>query len=53
MSSNSHFKKLLVDSLAQAITNAIENESIQKRAAVLGEKISSEDGIAKVVKIFR
>ncbi|KST64418.1 glycosyltransferase [Mastigocoleus testarum] len=45
-------KNLTVDSLTRAITNAIENESIQKRAAVLGEKIRSEDGIAKVVEIF-
>ena len=46
-------KNLTVDSLTQAITSAIENQSIQKRAAILGEKIRSENGIAKVVEIFQ
>ncbi len=45
-------KNLTVDSLAQAITNAVENQSIQKQAAILGEKIRSENGVAKVVEIF-
>ncbi|MGB3655358.1 MAG: hypothetical protein WBA41_29695 [Rivularia sp. (in: cyanobacteria)] len=43
---------MTVDSLAQAITNAVENQSIQKQAAVLGEKIRSENGVREVVKIF-
>ena len=45
-------KNLNVDTLAQAITNAVENQSIQKQAAILGEKIRSENGVARVVEIF-
>ncbi len=45
-------KNLTVDSLARAIKNAVENRSIQKNAAVLGEKIRSENGVREVVKIF-
>jgi UDP:flavonoid glycosyltransferase YjiC (YdhE family) len=45
-------KNLTVDSLAQAITNAVENQSIRKQAAILGEKIRSENGVAKVVEIL-
>ncbi|MGB6300665.1 MAG: glycosyltransferase [Rivularia sp. (in: cyanobacteria)] len=45
-------KNLTVDTLAQAITNAVENQSIRKQAAILGEKIRSENGVKEVVEIF-
>ncbi len=45
-------KNLTVDTLAQAITNAVENQSIQKQAAILGENIRSENGVKQVVEIF-
>ncbi|MEM9924854.1 MAG: glycosyltransferase [Cyanobacteria bacterium P01_D01_bin.50] len=45
-------KNLTVETLAQAIATAIENQSIRKQAAILGEKIRSENGIAKVVEII-
>ncbi len=45
-------KNLTVDTLAQAITNAVENQSIQKQAAILGEKIRSENGVKEVVEIL-
>jgi sterol 3beta-glucosyltransferase len=43
--------KLTVDSLAMAITKAIQDKDIRKRAAELGEKIRSEDGVARAVEI--
>ena len=46
-------KNLTVETLAQAITTAVENQSIRKQAAILGEKIRSENGIAKVVEILQ
>ena len=45
-------KNLTVDSLAQAIKNAVENQSIRTQAAILGEKIRSENGVQKVVEIL-
>ncbi|AFY53862.1 glycosyl transferase, UDP-glucuronosyltransferase [Rivularia sp. PCC 7116] len=45
-------KNLTVDSLAQAITNAVENQSIKENAASLGDKIRSENGVREVVEIF-
>ena len=45
-------KNFTVDTLAQAITNAVENSSIRKNAAILGEKIRSENGVKQVVEIF-
>ncbi|MBV6627041.1 MAG: glycosyltransferase family 1 protein [Rivularia sp. (in: Bacteria)] len=45
-------KNLTVETLAQAITNAVENQSIRENAASLGEKIRSEDGVKEVVEIF-
>ena len=45
-------KNLTVDCLARAIKNAVENQSIQKQAAILGKKIRSENGIKEVVEIF-
>ncbi|MGD1910152.1 MAG: glycosyltransferase [Rivularia sp. (in: cyanobacteria)] len=44
---------LTVETLAQAIATAIENQSIGKKAAILGEKIRSENGVAKVVEILQ
>ncbi|MEM6399996.1 MAG: glycosyltransferase [Cyanobacteria bacterium P01_D01_bin.116] len=46
-------KNITVDTLAQAIKNAVENQSIRKKAAILGEKIRSENGVQKVVKILK
>ncbi len=46
-------KNLTVDSLAQAIATAIGNQSMRKAAAILGEKIRSENGVAKVVEILQ
>jgi UDP:flavonoid glycosyltransferase YjiC (YdhE family) len=43
---------LTVDSLAQAIKNAVENQSIREKAAILGEKIRCENGVKQVVEIF-
>ena len=43
---------MAIDSLAQAITNAVENQSMREQAAILSEKISSENGIKKVVEIL-
>lgn len=45
-------KRLNADNLTQAITEAIENEEMRKRAAVLGEKIRAENGIARAVTII-
>jgi sterol 3beta-glucosyltransferase len=43
---------LTVDSLATAITTAIEDKNIRERAAALGEKIRSENGVARAVEII-
>ncbi|MEL6456793.1 MAG: glycosyltransferase [Cyanobacteria bacterium J06621_15] len=45
-------KNLTVDTLVQAIINAVENQSIRKQAAILGEKIRAENGVREVVEII-
>lgn len=45
-------KKLTVEKLATAIRTAVEDKVMKKRAAVLGQKIRSEDGVAQAVKAF-
>ncbi len=37
--------------LADAITQAVTDESIKRQAAALGENIRAEDGVAKVVEL--
>ncbi len=44
-------KKLTAQSLANAITQAVTDKDIQQRAALLGEKIRAEDGVARAVEI--
>ena len=44
-------KKLTAQSLANAITLAVTDKDMQHRAALLGEKIRSEDGVARAVEI--
>jgi sterol 3beta-glucosyltransferase len=45
-------KRLTADSLAYAINIAVTDESIRRRAAELGERIRSEDGVGNAVRIF-
>jgi sterol 3beta-glucosyltransferase len=45
-------KNLTVDKLAAAIREVTISESIQQNAAVLGEKVRQEDGIANAVSII-
>jgi sterol 3beta-glucosyltransferase len=47
------YDKLTVDSLANAITTAIQDTKIRKCAQVLGQKICTEDGIKRAVEIIR
>jgi UDP:flavonoid glycosyltransferase YjiC (YdhE family) len=46
-------KKLSVDSLAQAIQSALTDKEMHQRAADLGAKIRSEDGVARAIEIIR
>jgi UDP:flavonoid glycosyltransferase YjiC (YdhE family) len=46
------FKRLSVERLENAITDAIHAKEIRRRAAVLGERIRSEDGIARAVELI-
>jgi len=43
-------KKLTVESLAAAITEATTNRAMQVNARALGEKISAEDGLEEAIK---
>ncbi len=45
-------KQLTVDKLVDAINTAVSNENMRQRAANLGEKIRSEDGVARAVEII-
>ena len=45
-------KKLTVEKLAIAIRTAVEDKTMRQGAAVLGQKIRSEDGVAQAVKAF-
>ena len=44
--------KLTADALAQAITIAVQDETMQQCAAELGEKIRAEDGVTRAVDII-
>ena len=45
-------KQLTADRLAQAIRTAVTDGAMQRRAAELGAKIRSEDGIARAVEVI-
>ncbi len=45
--------KLTVDRLAQAIQEAVTNKAMRQRAADLGAKIQTEDGIANAVELIQ
>lgn len=45
-------KQLTADRLAQAIRTAVTDGAMQRRAAELGAKIGSEDGIAQAVEVI-
>ncbi len=44
-------KKLTAEALAKAITQTVTDEGLRKRAAELGEKIRTEDGVANAVEL--
>ena len=46
------FKQLSADRLAEAITTLTQDESVRRRAAVLGEKIQVEDGVGAAVGLI-
>lgn len=45
--------RLAADNLSDAIRRAVEDTSMRRRAAELGEVIRSEDGVARAVEAFR
>ncbi|NEP35314.1 MAG: glycosyltransferase family 1 protein, partial [Moorea sp. SIO3B2] len=45
-------KDLTAEKLVAAIRTATSDEAMKARARVLGEKIRSEDGVARAVEIF-
>ena len=45
-------RHLTADRLAAAITTAVHNETMQQRAAELGQKIRAEDGVARAAEII-
>lgn len=45
-------KHLTADRLAQAIKMAVTDRTMQQRAADLGAKIRSEDGIARAIEVI-
>ena len=45
-------KRLTVDSLAQALDSVLSDEEMRKRAALLGERIRAENGVAQAVAII-
>lgn len=45
-------KRLSVEGLAAAITTAVTDKEIQRRAAALGEHIRAEDGVARAVEMI-
>lgn len=46
-------KNLTVDVLVEAINRAVHDQTIRDRAAALGEKIRSENGVAQAVEIVQ
>jgi sterol 3beta-glucosyltransferase len=45
-------RRLSAEGLAQAITEAVSNDTMRIRAAAIGEGIQSEDGVARAVEVF-
>ena len=45
-------KKLTAENLAQAITQAMEDEEIRRKAKQLGEKIRAENGVGRTIEII-
>jgi sterol 3beta-glucosyltransferase len=43
--------QLTAEGLADALKTAVQDETMQQRAAELGEKIRAEDGVARAVEI--
>lgn len=46
-------KQLSVERLVTAITTAVTDNEMQKRAAALGERIRAEDGVSRAVKFIK
>ena len=47
------FKKLTSEKLATAIAEMVDNPELHQRAAVLGEKIQAEDGVARAIEVIQ
>lgn len=45
--------RMTVDNLAEAITEATTNRTMQEKAAELGTKISAEDGVGEAVSVIQ
>ena len=45
-------RRLTAERLAQAIRSATTDEDMRTRAAEIGEKVRTEDGVARAVKII-
>ena len=46
------YKQLSVDRLAEGINRAVNDTEMRQRAASLGQKIRSEDGIATAIRVI-
>ncbi len=46
-------QRLTVDRLSDAITRVMSNRSMQQQAAAIGQRLRSEDGIARAVEIIQ
>ena len=46
-------KSLTADNLAEAMITAVTNQPMRQKAAVLGEKIRQEDGVATAVRLIQ
>jgi sterol 3beta-glucosyltransferase len=42
-----------VERLAAAITTVVSDKELQRRVAVLGERIRTEDGVARAVEVIQ
>ena len=45
-------KKLTVDKLSEAFINVTTNESMMKKAEIMGQQIRAEDGVETALKVF-
>jgi sterol 3beta-glucosyltransferase len=45
-------RKLTVQSLTEAIRVALSDQTMQRRAEALGERLRSEDGVAQAVQVI-